>query len=77
MSMRQTKHQMIYKSLGLMERLIYRYEEHFKIYGIYPSRIYLQSPEFEQYTECFPASAVTPFRDGHFYFRGAEVLLKK
>lgn len=72
---RQTKHQMIYQSLGLMERLIYRYNEHFKTYGVYPVRIYLQSPEFEQYKEQFARDI--NFMDDHFYFRGAEVLLKK
>ena len=75
MKIRQTRNQLIFSPLGIMEQLIFRWEQHFKEYRRYPTKIFLNEEQWNDYKNNFPLNM--PSFGDKLYFRGAEVIIKK
>ena len=75
MKVRQTKNQLIFASLGTMEQLIYRWNQHYDKHGRYPTKIFLPVEQWNDFRGSFPRHL--PVFGDKLYFRGAEVILKK
>ena len=78
MKIRQTKNQLIFQPLGIMEQLVYRWDEHFRIHQRHPTRIFLNADQYGEFCNSFSEDLMNSLAIGpKLHFRGTEVILKQ
>jgi hypothetical protein len=73
---KESKYQMFYRPIGMLESMAIGWEKHKQKYGIEPKRIYVPKETFIIYKSEFDRSHLYPnlIKKGQVFFRGAEVL---
>ena len=76
--MNKSKYQLVFKTVGIMEQLRLRCEEHYQKYNVFPRKIYLPLKEYIQYRDLIPKMILNPHDwenfDCDIGYRGVKVI---
>lgn len=66
----KTKNRLFYRELTILQKLNFNYDLHFKHYGVYPKKIYVDKKTMTEYMKIFPSLYSN-------FYKGKDIITNK